>query len=95
MYIIGVDYSHTFHILTYIKMHICNLSSLFIKFLHMFLLPDVVSASIACLAFIEVACSVTSVSTELTEILNMMLSYKSYLAFFMTYHIYIECINIF
>ena len=76
-------------------MHICNLSSLFIKFLHMFLLPDVVSASIAGVAFIEVALSVTSVSTELTEILNMILSYKSYLAFFMTYHIYIECINIY
>ena len=76
-------------------MRICNLSSLFIKFLHMFLLPDVVSASIAGVAFIEVALSVTSVSTELTEILNMILSYKSYLAFFMTYHIFIECINIY
>ena len=62
-------------------MHICNLSSLFIKFLHMFLLPDVVSASIASVAFKEVALSVTSVSTELTEILNMIMSYKSYLAF--------------
>ena len=62
-------------------MHICNLISLFIKFLHMFLLPDVVSASIAGVAFIEVALSVTSVSTELTEILNMILSYKSHLAF--------------
>ena len=62
-------------------MHICNLTSLFIKFLHMFVLPDVVSASIVGVAFIEVALSVTSVSTELTEILNMMLSYKSYLAF--------------
>ena len=57
-------------------MHICNLLSLFIKFLHMFLLPDVVSAAIAGVAF-----SVTSVTTELTEILNMILSYKSYLAF--------------
>ena len=62
-------------------MHICNLSSLFIKFLHMFLLPDILSASIAGVAFIEVALSVTSVVTELTEILNMILSYKSYLAF--------------
>ena len=76
-------------------MHICNLSSLFVKFLHMFLLPDVVSASIAGVAIIEVALSVTSVSAELTEILNMILSYKSYLALFMTYHIYIECINIY
>ena len=62
-------------------MHICNLSLLFIKFLHMFLLPDVVSASIAGVAFIEIALSVASVSTELTEILDMILSYNSYLAF--------------
>ena len=46
-------------------MHICNLSSLFIKFLHMFVLPGEVSASIAGVAFIEVALSLTSVSTEL------------------------------
>ena len=63
--------------LTYIKIHIFNLSSLFIKCLHMFLLPDVVSASIAGIVFMEVALSVTPVSTELTEILNMILSYKS------------------
>ena len=61
----------------------------------MFLLPDVVSASISGVAFIEVALSLTSVSPELTEIWNMILSYKPYLAFFMTYHIYIECINIY
>ena len=61
----------------------------------MFVLPDVVSASIAGVAFIEVALFVTPVSTGLTEILNMILSYKSCLAFFMTYHIYIECINIY
>ena len=54
---------------------------MFIKFLHMFLLPDVVSAAIAGVAFIEVAFSVTSVTTELTEILNMILSYKLNLAF--------------
>ena len=47
----------------------------------MFLLPDVVSASIAGVAFIEVVLFVASVSTELNEILNMVLSYKSYLAF--------------
>ena len=52
-------------------MHIYNLSSLFIKFLHMFLLPDVVSASLEGVAFIEVALSVTSVSIQLTGILNM------------------------
>ena len=40
----------------------------------MVLLPDVVSAAIAGVAFIAVALSVTSVSTELTEILNMILS---------------------
>ena len=62
-------------------MHICHLISLFIKFLHMFLLPDVVSAAIAGVAFIAVGLSVKSVSTELTEILNMILCYKSYLAF--------------
>ena len=90
MCIITVDYSHTFHFLTCVKMHICSFSSLFIKLLHVFVLPDVVSASIADVAYIEVALSVTPVSTELTEILN-----KSYLVFFMTYHIYIECINIY
>ena len=55
----------------------------------MFVLPDVVSASIVCVAFMEVVLSLTLVSTELTEILNMILSYKSYLALFMTSHIYI------
>ena len=68
-------------------MYIFNLSSLFIKFLHMFVLPDVVSAAIAGVAFMEVALSVTPASTELTEILNMILCYKSYFALFMTYHI--------
>ena len=62
-------------------MHMYNLIALLIKFLHMFLLPDVVSAAIAGGAFIVVVLSVTSVTTELTEILNMILSYKSYLAF--------------
>ena len=35
-------------------MHVYNLIALFIKFLHMFLLPDVVSAAIAGVAFIAV-----------------------------------------
>ena len=70
-------------------MHIFNLHSLFIKFFHMFVLPDILSASIVCVAFMEVAPSFPVVITELTEILNMILSYKSYLAFFMTSHIYI------
>ena len=65
-------------------MHIFNLSSLFIKFFHMFVLPDVLSASIVCVAFMDVALSFTVLTTELTEILNMILSYKSYLAFCMT-----------
>ena len=62
-------------------MHIFNLSSLFIKFLHMFVLPDVISASIMYVEFMKVALSVTLVSTELTEILNMILSYKSCMPF--------------
>ena len=48
-------------------MHICNLIALFIKFLHMFLLPDVVSAAITHVAFIVFVLSVTFVTTELTE----------------------------
>ena len=55
----------------------------------MFVLPDVLSASIVSVTFIEVALSVTVFITELTEILNMILSYKSYLAFCMTSCIYI------
>ena len=62
-------------------MHMYNLIALFIKFLHMFLLPDVVSAAIAGVAFTAVVLSLTSVTTELTEILNMILCYKSYFAF--------------
>ena len=53
--------------------------SIVYKVLHMFLLPDVVSAAIAGVAFITLVLSVTSVSTELAEILNMILSYKTYL----------------
>ena len=55
----------------------------------MFVLSDVLSASIVCVAFMEVALSFTLVSNELTEILNMILSYKSHLVFFMTSYIYI------
>ena len=78
MYIIIVAYSHTFHLL---HMHIFHLSSFLMKFLHLFVLLDVVSSSIAGAPFISVVLSVTPVITELTEILNMILSYKSYLAF--------------
>ena len=55
-------------------MHICHVIALFIKFLHMFLLPDVVSTAIAGVAFITLVLSVTRVTTELTEIWNMILS---------------------
>ena len=75
--------------MTYIKIAYFNLSSLLIKFWHMFVLPDILSASIVCVAFMEVAHFFTLVTTELTEILNIILSYKSYLAFFMTSHTYI------
>ena len=61
----------------------------------MFFLPDVISASIAGVQLIEVVLSVTHFCTKLTETLNMLLSHKSYFAFFMTYNIYIECINIY
>ena len=60
-------------------MHICHLIALCIMFLHMFLLPDVLSAAIAGVAFIALVLSATFVTTELTEILNMIPSYKSYL----------------
>ena len=62
-------------------MHMYNLIALFIKFLHTFLFPDVVSVAIAGVPCIAVVLSLTSVTTELTEILNMILSYKSYFAY--------------
>ena len=76
-------------------MHIFNLSSLFIKFLHMFFLPDVASACIAYVELVAVVVSVTHFCGEFNETLKIMLSYKSYFAFFMTYNIYIPCINIY
>ena len=57
-------------------MHICHLIALFIKVLHMFLLPDVVSPAIPDVVFMSLVLGVTCVSTELTEILNMILSDK-------------------
>ena len=63
------------------QVHICNLISLFIKF---FAYVTLTWCHICCYCrctFIAVALSVTCVTTELTEILNMILSYKSYLAF--------------
>ena len=54
----------------------------------MFVLPDVVSASIVCVVFMEGVFSLALVCTKLTEILNTILSYKSYFAFFMTLNSY-------
>ena len=76
-------------------MHICNLISLFIKFLHMFLLPDVGSAAIAGVASIAVALSVTSVTTELTENIEHDTVLQIILGLLMTCHICIACINIY
>ena len=61
----------------------------------MFVLPDVLPASIVSVTFIAVALSFPVFITELTAILNMILSYKSYLAFCMASHKYMKCINIY
>ena len=61
----------------------------------MFVLPDVLSASIVSVTVIVVVLSFPVFITELTEILNMILCYKSYLACCMTSHIYITCMNIY
>ena len=58
-------------------------------FFHMFVLPNVLSASIVSETVIEVVVSFPVFITELTEILNMILCYKSDLACHMTSHIYI------
>ena len=57
-------------------MYICHLIVLFLKVLQMFLLPDVVSPAIPDVVLMSLVLCVTSVSTELTEILNMILSDK-------------------
>ena len=75
-------------------MHICNLTALFIKFLHMFLLPNVVSAAIAGVAFIAVVLSVTCVTTALTDVEHDTVLQIIY-GLLMTYHICIACINIY
>ena len=59
-----------------------NLSSLFIKILHMFFLPDVASACIAGVELMQVVLSVKDFSGELIETLKIILSYKPYFAFF-------------
>ena len=61
-------------------MYICHLIVLFLRALQMFLLPDVVSSAIPDVVLMSLVLGVTSVSTELTEILNMILSDKGYLA---------------
>ena len=76
-------------------MHICHLIALFIKFLHMFLLHDVVSAAIAGIAFIALVLSVTSVTTELTENIEHDTVLQIILGLLMTYHICIACIHIY
>ena len=55
----------------------------------MFFLPEVLSASIVSVTVIEVVLSFPVFITELTEILNVILCYKSYLACCMTSYIYI------
>ena len=48
----------------------------------MFFLPDIASACIAGVDFIQVVLSVMDFSHDLTETLKIILSYKSYFAFF-------------
>ena len=57
-------------------MGICHLIVLFLRVLQMFLLPDVVSFAIPHVVLMSLVLGVTSVGTELTEILNMILSDK-------------------
>ena len=75
MYMITVDYSPTFHFDIYQDAYF-HLNSLFIKFLHMFVLPDVASASIAGVELVYIVFSMIDFSCELTETLKMILSYK-------------------
>ena len=64
----------------------------------MFFLPNVASTCIAGVELIQVVVSMTDFSGELTETLKIILSYKSYFAFFMICNIYIiyiyKCMNI-
>ena len=76
-------------------MHISHLIVLLIKFLHMFLLPDVVSTAIAGVAFIALVLSVTCVTTELTEIFEHDTVLQIILGLLITYHICIACIHIY
>ena len=47
----------------------------------MFVLPDVASACIADVQLVHVVVSMTDFSSELTETLKIILSFKSYFAF--------------
>ena len=71
------DNGHTFHF-SQISRCICFYhSSFFIKFFHIFVLPDVLSASFSCIQLLDVVLSVVHFCTALTETLNMILSQKS------------------
>ena len=65
-------------------MHIFHLNSLFIKFLYMFVLPDVASSYVAGVELVHIVFCITDFSCELTETMKMIFSYKFYFAFFMT-----------
>ena len=78
-----------FPFLTYIQMHIFHLNSLFIKFLHMFVLPDVASSSIAGVGLVLIIFCIADVPCGFTATLNIILSYKFYFVFFMTYNVYL------
>ena len=60
----------------------------------MCVLPDASSVCVAGVELVQVVFSMTYFCGELTETLKMILSYKSYFAFFMTCNIPITCINI-
>ena len=62
-------------------MHIFHLDSLFIMFLHMFVLPDIASSSIAGVGLVDIVFSIKDVTCGFTATLNIILSYKFYFAF--------------
>ena len=94
MYIMTVDYSHTFHF-DISRCIFFTIAHFFIKFFHMFVLPDVLSVSFSCIQLLEVVLSVVHFCTALTETLNMILPYKSQFAFYGISYIYIECIHMY
>ena len=58
MYIMTVDYGHTFHFWDISRCICFYRSSLFIQSFHMFVLSDVLSASFSCIHLLEVLLSV-------------------------------------